>query len=327
MKFQLNLMREKIVFTIVCIAITMVSIAQAPQGFNYQAVIRDNAGVVLSNTTIGLKISIRQTTATGTVVYAETFTPTTSTLGMVNVVIGEGAATTGTFSTIDWSVGPYFVEVGADQSGGNNYLTIGTQKLMSVPYALYAENGPVGPTGPQGPAGADGAQGPVGSTGATGPQGPAGADGAQGPAGTTGQASTDVYGTSQLVVLASTTTYTLVPGLTQTINVPANAIVLVTTSGGVQCSAVGTAFAAVDVGIHVDGVVSPQAGQQEIIASNTQAVAQMVAYWSMTKTYTLAAGNHTFDVRVKDAGGNADGNVSGTNPLIQAVLTVTIIKL
>lgn len=309
---------KKLLFSIAFFALTISAIAQAPQGFNYQAVIRDNAGLILANTGIGLKIAIRQTTATGTIVYEETFTPTTSALGLINVVVGEGAATVGTFNSIVWGTGPYFVEVAADQSGGTSYSIIGTQKLMSVPYALYAENAPAGaqgPVGPQGPAGVDGVDGTDGI------------DGVNGAAGTTGQASTDAYGTSQFTVLASTTTYTLVPGLTQTINIPANAIVLVTTSGGVQCTAAGVAFGAVDVGIHVDGVVSPQAGQQEIIASNTQAVAQMIAYWSMTKTYSLAAGNHTFDVRVKDAGGNADANVSGTNPLIQAVLTVTIIKL
>jgi uncharacterized protein (TIGR02145 family) len=47
-------------------------------------------------------------------------------------------------------------------------VDLGTQQLMSVPFALYAANGPAGP---QGPAGADGA------AGATGPQGPAGSDG------------------------------------------------------------------------------------------------------------------------------------------------------
>jgi len=315
---------KKLLFSIAFFALTISAIAQAPQGFNYQSVMRDNAGLILANTPIGLKIAIRQTTATGIIVYEETFTPTTSTLGLINVVVGEGAATTGTFNTIDWGTGPYFVEVSADQTGGTSYSIIGTQKLMSVPYALYAENAPAGaqgPVGPQGPAGVDGVNGIDGVNGTNG------TDGVNGAAGTTGQSSTDVYGTSQFTVLASTTTFTLVPGLTQTINVPANAIVLVTTSGGVQCTAAGVAFGAVDVGIHVDGVVSTQAGQQEIIASNTQAVAQMIAYWSMTKTYTLAAGNHTFDVRVKDAGGNADANVSGTNPLIQAVLTVTIIKL
>ena len=145
---------------------------------------------------------------------------------------------------------------------------------------------------------------------------------------TTGQTSIDVYGTAQAVSLVTTTTYTLIPGLTQTITIPANCRVIVSTSGGVQCAAPGVAFAAVDIGIHVDGVVSPQAGQQQIIASNTDAVGNMLTYWNMTKTYNLTAGSHTIEVRYRDSGpGTADGNVSGTNPLIQGVLTVTIINL
>jgi hypothetical protein len=51
---------------------------------------------------------------------------------------------------------------------GNGYITMGNQQLMSVPYALYAANGPVGLQGLQGP------QGEQGLIGSTGPQGQAG---------------------------------------------------------------------------------------------------------------------------------------------------------
>jgi hypothetical protein len=112
--------------------------SQAPDGINYQAVIRDNAGAVLTNSPVGMKIAIRQTTATGTVVYEESFAPTTSAYGLVNIVVGQGTVISGNFASIDWASGPYFVEVAADQTGGTNYSLLGTQQLMSVPYALYA---------------------------------------------------------------------------------------------------------------------------------------------------------------------------------------------
>ena len=45
----------------------------------------------------------------------------------------------GDFSAIDWSMGPYFVKVGLDPIGGNNYnLIMGTSQLLSVPYALHS---------------------------------------------------------------------------------------------------------------------------------------------------------------------------------------------
>ena len=153
-------MRKLIVSFICVISALAFSYGQTPQGINYQAVVRDAQGFVISNSTVGMKIGIRQSFATGTIVYEETFNSTTSDYGLVNLVIGQGNATVGTFSGIDWSAGPYFVEVSADATGGTNYAVMGTQQLMSVPYALYAENsgtpGPQGATGPQGSAGADG---------------------------------------------------------------------------------------------------------------------------------------------------------------------------
>jgi hypothetical protein len=69
------------------------------------------------------------------------------------------------------------MQVEVDQ--GSGFVDMGTQQLMSVPYALYAANGPTGPQGPAGP---------------TGPQGPAGA---QGPIGLTGPAGTSVQSVTQ----------------------------------------------------------------------------------------------------------------------------------
>ncbi|MDG1428409.1 MAG: hypothetical protein P8P87_05935 [Crocinitomicaceae bacterium] len=189
---------KRLLLSFAFLALSRGTFAQAPQGINYQAVIRDGVGVTLNNTNVGMKISIIQTSPGGTVVYEESFATTTSQYGLVNVVVGQGTVISGNFSLIDWAVGPYFVEVAADENGGTSYTTMGTQQLMSVPYALYAENsGTAGPAGPQGPAGndgIDGIDGAAGATGATGPQGipgNVGAVGATGPAGPQGPAGTN----------------------------------------------------------------------------------------------------------------------------------------
>lgn len=49
--------------------------AQAPDAMSYQAVVRDASGTLISNKAIGVKMSVLKTSASGTVVYAETFTP------------------------------------------------------------------------------------------------------------------------------------------------------------------------------------------------------------------------------------------------------------
>lgn len=167
----------------------LTSLAQSPQLFNYQGVARDNAGNVLSNQNIGLQIDIRQTTATGLVVYSETHSATANNFGLFNLQIGSGTPLIGTLSSIGWANGPFFMEVSLDATGGTNYQSMGVSQLLSVPYALYAEtSGSGGPTGPQGPTGAAGLNGSDGATGATGPQGSTGATGPTGPQGPTGVA-------------------------------------------------------------------------------------------------------------------------------------------
>ena len=113
-------------------------LALAPEAFSYQAVARDAGGDAVANTTVGVQFQVHQTTAAGTVVYAETHSPSTNELGLFTVEVGNGTPTTGTFAAIDWSTGPYFLEVGLDPAGGISYTSVGTQQLLSVPYALHA---------------------------------------------------------------------------------------------------------------------------------------------------------------------------------------------
>jgi hypothetical protein len=113
--------------------------AQAPQGINYQAAIRTPAGAVLANQAVSIKINIRTGAINGTVAYSETFSVTTNGLGLVNLVIGQGAVQSGVFANLAWGNAAHFAEIMADVAGGAAYQTIGTQQLMSVPYALHAK--------------------------------------------------------------------------------------------------------------------------------------------------------------------------------------------
>jgi hypothetical protein len=202
---------------VLCIGFINNAFSQTPNALPYQAVSRNSSGNLIVNQTVRVRFSIHDGSATGAIVYQENQTPTTNNLGLFTVNIGQGISTIGTFSDIKWGTGLKFTQVEMDVTGGTNYVDMGTQQMMSVPYALYAANanvpglpgpqGPQGVTGPkgdqgnqglkgdqgiQGPQGEQGLQGSQGlkgdqgSTGATGPQGPAGNDGAQGPIGLTG---------------------------------------------------------------------------------------------------------------------------------------------
>ena len=109
-----------------------------PEKMSYQAVVRDADGQLVSETEVGMQISILQNTTTGTPVYVEIHTPTSNENGLVSIEIGMGA-TSDDFSSIDWSTGPYYIKTETDLAGGSNYVISGTSQLMSVPYALHAK--------------------------------------------------------------------------------------------------------------------------------------------------------------------------------------------
>ena len=126
----------KKLYLIIALIATTVILAQAPQGFNYQATVRNNSGQLVLNQNVLVKFNIYQNSATGTLVYSENQSATTDDLGHINLVVGQGTATTATFSTINWGSGSYYL--GIELNSGNGYLTMGTTQLLSVPYALYA---------------------------------------------------------------------------------------------------------------------------------------------------------------------------------------------
>ena len=115
-------------------------LAQVPQKFSYQSVIRNSGNQLIANQTVGIKISVLQGSANGTVVYAETHSPTTTANGLANIEIGGGNVLSGNFANINWSNGPYFIKTETDVNGGNNYTISATQQLLSVPYAFRAED-------------------------------------------------------------------------------------------------------------------------------------------------------------------------------------------
>ncbi len=114
--------------------------AQAPQKMSYQAVIRGANNNLITSSIIGIRISVLQGSSTGNTVYSETQTPTTNSNGLVSLEIGTGNVETGSFSAINWGSGNYYIKTETDPTGGSNYSIVGSNQLLSVPYALYAAN-------------------------------------------------------------------------------------------------------------------------------------------------------------------------------------------
>ena len=210
-------MKNVAIYIIILLFSSNFSFAQSPNKISYQAVIRNSSDQLIKNTSIGLRISVLQNAPNGPAVFREIYNPNISTNqnGLVSLEIGSGIAVEGSFNSINWASGTYYIQTEVDPAGGSNYTINSVAPINSVPYALFAASGnkgdkgdkgdtgntgpqglqgikgDTGNAGPQGNPGNTGAQGPQGikgDTGNAGPQGPAGPTGASGPQGAAGAA-------------------------------------------------------------------------------------------------------------------------------------------
>jgi hypothetical protein len=116
-------------------------VGQAPGQMNYQGVARSALGLAMPNQNIKLRITVRDGSATGSILYKETRLIKTNYLGLFSVAIGGPGRTdvTGDLLAVNWNIGgAKFLQVEMDPNGGNDLKDMGATQLLSVPYALSA---------------------------------------------------------------------------------------------------------------------------------------------------------------------------------------------
>ena len=127
---------KTLLFTAILAIMTMAtSVAQTPMSFTYQGVVRSSSGLLVANSTVGVKISILQGSFNGPVVYSVVQTPRTNANGLFTIIIGDSQ---NPIDTITWANGPYYLQSEVDPNGGTNYTLSTVQQMFSVPYALHA---------------------------------------------------------------------------------------------------------------------------------------------------------------------------------------------
>ena len=129
-------MKKIIYLSLILVLFSQGIMAQVPGSFNYQAVIRNDAGELITEQSIDVKISIINNSADGTILYTETHSESTNSYGLLSLSIGEGTVETGTFTQINWGENDKFLNIEVD--AGTGFTDLGTVQLLSVPYALYA---------------------------------------------------------------------------------------------------------------------------------------------------------------------------------------------
>ena len=137
MKNSTNI-KSTLLLLLLNLLLTAAAYAQAPQGFNYQATVRNSSGALMVSQNVTFKFNIIKDAPTSVPVFSETHYAPTDDLGAVNLFIGKGTPTIGTFESVDWGNGNYYL--GIELNTGSGYVAMGTTQLLSVPFALYANS-------------------------------------------------------------------------------------------------------------------------------------------------------------------------------------------
>ena len=134
-------MKARLSFTLLIAFIAMSMQAQIPQGFNYQAVARDAAGLPVASASLQVRLTILSDTLTNVIVWEELHNPVqTNPNGVFSLVAGAGvrqiASQVTTFGDIDWGVPALYLRTSVYYL--NQWRPMGTSRLWSVPYAMTA---------------------------------------------------------------------------------------------------------------------------------------------------------------------------------------------
>jgi hypothetical protein len=134
---------KRFAFAWVLLTISLQFRAQVPQQVNYQGLARNASGLPLANQSIQIRLSIRDSISSGTILYSETRPVATNQFGIFAIAVNSPGAsnTTGNFSTINWAKNNKYLQVEIDPAGGTSFVNLGSTQLLSVPFALYAGNG------------------------------------------------------------------------------------------------------------------------------------------------------------------------------------------
>lgn len=129
---------KKSLFTLMLMAFGLLTLAQLPQGMNYQTIVRNGDGDALTDTPVWLEMTIRRDAPSGIIVYREHHAATTNSYGLINLLVGQGMPVTGTFENIRWGTFSHYLETAINLDGGIYYQVMGITPFLSVPYAFHA---------------------------------------------------------------------------------------------------------------------------------------------------------------------------------------------
>ena len=122
-------------FALTAVLVLSTALSSAQDSIQYQLVIRDAAGQLITSKQVNMKFSL---ISGGQSYYEETQKTTTDKYGNISVFVGTGTAVKGAMKDVPWSTMDIIMKVEADTDGGNSFKELGTVPMPTAPYAMYA---------------------------------------------------------------------------------------------------------------------------------------------------------------------------------------------
>ena len=133
---------KRVYFTIGFTLCCAILFAQLPQAINFQGVaVKD--GKILTNTDVGITLTIIDSAKAGQVVYEEFHGATTNEFGSFSLEVGTSKKVIGSqkFEDIEWHTGKKYMNVVIDLTANqSDPIDLGTLEMVTVPFAFAAES-------------------------------------------------------------------------------------------------------------------------------------------------------------------------------------------
>ena len=113
--------------------------SQVSKKIDYQLKVVNVNGDVLTKRLISCKVNLLQGGTDGNIVYHEIHNVFTDENGNAAIQIGSGV-TYDIFNNVNWTLGPFFIELSVDTNGGSNYKLLSTNQLMYMPVESIAQS-------------------------------------------------------------------------------------------------------------------------------------------------------------------------------------------
>jgi len=128
---------KKTYFLLFAVFMAIGAFAQIPDGWSYQAVVRDADGKLKTGDNVYLRFTVLDG---ANAVYQEIQQIKTDEFGIVTATVGNGVSQFGNFSEINWAMGTYFFKTEMSLGSVLRFEEMGTSELGSVPFSFLAKN-------------------------------------------------------------------------------------------------------------------------------------------------------------------------------------------